>query len=457
MKKAILVGGIGTVVLVLLAIATVRWVVRRDATTAGTESPGDVGYSTAHGVDRSYIYGRITTIDGVGYEGRIRFGGGEEAFWSDFFNGVKLENPWAAEVPPGELPKDRDAIEIFGVRIFEREEPVDLARPFMVRFGDMVRVASQGRDVYVTLKSEAVIKLDQFSASDFDDGVRVWDQRHGIVDLDSLRVRDIEFREAPGSANAPGRLFGTVSTKQGTFTGFLQWNRRKNLGSDIFDGRSDGKAVRVPFDTIQAIARRSQDGALVTLRDGREMVVSGTRDAGEDNLGIYVDDPRYGRVLVSWDAFKRVAFGAEGPGKEPRSPAYDDFPQAGPLMGAVTTRTGRRIAGRLVYDLDECEAIETLDAPSGGIDYSILFGMIATIVLPRPEMQETGHATITLHTGEELILEDSGDLSRENAGMLVFGTGRQDVEYVRWGDVARIDLDKPPAMLVTGGPFPESR
>jgi len=35
-----------------------------------------------------------------------------------------------------------------------------------------------------------------------------------------------------------------------------------------------------------------------------------------------------------------------------------------PLTGKVITRSGRRLAGRLVYDLDESETTETLDAPS---------------------------------------------------------------------------------------------
>ena len=92
-----------------------------------------------------------------------------------------------------------------------------------------------------------------------------------------------------------------------------------------------------------------------------------------------MDDRRYGRVLVSWDAFERVDFSPGGSG-----PAYDDFPPGRPLTGGVTTRAGRRLAGRLVYDLDESETTETLDAPSQGVDYTIPFGLIASIVLPGP-------------------------------------------------------------------------
>ncbi len=64
------------------------------------------------------------------------------------------------------------------------------------------------------------------------------------------------------------------------------------------------------------------------------------------------------------------------------SPAYGDFPTGRPLTGDVTTRGGRRFTGRLVYDLDESETTETLDAPSQDVTYNIPFGLIASIVLP---------------------------------------------------------------------------
>ncbi len=133
-----------------------------------------------------FLYGRITTDDGATYEGRLRWGGDQEAFWGDYFNGFKDENPWAAHVPPERLPKERRPIEIFGIEIASRERPIDLGRPFMARFGDIARIEARGRDVRVTLKSGTVFDLDRFAASDFDDGVRVWDGRRGVVDLDAV-------------------------------------------------------------------------------------------------------------------------------------------------------------------------------------------------------------------------------------------------------------------------------
>ena len=309
----------------------------------------------------------------------------------------------------------------------------------MARFGDIARIEASGRDVRVTLKSGTVFDLDRFDASDFDDGVRVWDGRRGVVDLDSLRIRTIELLPTPALGAAPDRLHGTVRTRQGDFTGFVQWDREECVGSDELDGHTADGELSLRFDTIRSIARRSRDSSLVTLLDGREIVLSGTREVGDGNRGIYVDDRRYGRVLVSWDAFERVDFSPGGSG-----PAYGDFPPGRPLTGSVTTRDGRRLAGRLVYDLDESETTETLDAPSQGVDYTIPFGLIASIVLPGREERGAQRARVTLHSGEELQLERAGDLGEGNAGMLIFVDGRQRPEYVPWTDVEQVD-SRPPA------------
>jgi hypothetical protein len=232
-----------------------------------------------------------------------------------------------------------------------------------------------------------------------------------------------------------------VHTLQGDFTGLIQWEREQCLGSDVLRGNNADGEVNLRFDSIRSIARRSPDSALVTLRDGAEMVLSGTRAAGPGNRGTYVDDPRYGRVLISWDVLESIDFSPGGTG-----PGYDDFPPGRPITGSVVTRSGRRLTGTLAYDLDESETTETLDAPWQGIDYTIPFGLIAAIVLPEPDARDVGHATVTLHSGEQLRLELSGDLGELNLGTLIFVEDDGHPAYVPWADVERIDLDRPAEM-----------
>ena len=366
--------------------------------------------SSAAASHEGLLYGRITMDDGAILEGRLRFGGDEEALWSNYFNGFKDENPWADHAPAGQLPKERPSIQFFGIEIIGWEIDLNLGRPFMARFGDIALIEASGRDIRVTLKSGTTFDLDRYAADDLADGIRVWDERHGIVDNGEWGIRSIEFLAAPRLGDAPYPLYGTVRTRQGDFTGLVQWNREEVLGPDELDGHTADGELSLRFDGIRSIERRSRVSSVVTLLDGREIVLSGTREVGDGNRGVYVDDQRYGRVLVSWEAFERVDFSTGGPG-----PAYDDFPPGHPLTGSVVTRSGRRFSGRLVYDLDESETTETMDAPSQGVDYTIPFGLIASIVPDGLEEGGTLRAAVTLHSGEELQLDRTGDLGEHNA------------------------------------------
>ena len=391
---------------------------------------------------QGFIYGRITTTGSTVYEGRLRWGdeGTEEAFWGDFFNGYKPENPWVADVPKERLPKTGRPFTFFGLKLADRDTDFDGSRPFMARFGDLARIEATTFEVLVTLKSGTVFKLNRNDASDLDDGVRVWDDRNGVVDVGARRIRTIEFLPTAPLAEVPSRLYGTVRTTKGEFAGFLQWNRQQCVGPDEIHGYTGRTRVRQRFDTIRSIACPSQDHCVLTLLDGREIVASGTMEIGDGNRrGLYVDDPRYGRVLVSSGAFERVDFSPEVSG-----PAYGDYPPGSPLTGSVTTRDGRRLTGRLVYDLDESETTETLDAPSQGVDYTIPFGLVTSIVSAgggsRAQL-----VSVTLRDGETLQLERSGDLGEKNGGLLIFADGSQTPEYVTWHEVSQIDFNGPPA------------
>jgi hypothetical protein len=436
MKKATVIGGAVAITLVLLALAAGNRDRERDVDSTAPTSPAMAPSVEAH---EGLLYGRVTMADGTVYQGRLRWGGDEEAVWGNYFNGFKDENPWVAHAPSELLPKERLSFTVFGKEITLADQTIELGRPFMARFGDIARIEARGSDLWVTLKSGTVFHLDRFAADDLADGIRVWDGSRGVVDLGEWRIRTIELLAPSSDGKAPHPLYGTVRTRQGDFTGFVQWDREECLGSDELDGHSADGELSLRFDAIRTIARRSQNSSLVTLLDGREIVLSDTRNVGEGNRGIYVDDRRYGRVLISWDAFERVDFSPGGTG-----PAYDAFAPGRELTGSVITRSGRRLVGRLVYDLDESETTETLDAPSQGVDYTIPFSLIASIALPGLEERGAHQARVTLRSGEEVQLELAGDLGEWNAGMLIFIDGRERPEYVPWADVHQVDIDRSP-------------
>ena len=420
----------GVTIVLLLALAIGYSAFDRNFGTDTSNPPVVAPASAVEEAHPSLLYGRGAIAAGTTLEGRLRWGrgSGEEAFWGDYFNGVKSQNPWAAHLPaqPG-----KDPMKIFGFEV-GGDSKTDLSRPFMARFGDIAHIESAGHDVRLRLKSGTVLTTNFSAVNDLDDGVRVWDRRQGVLDVGARQVVSIDFLAAPVAGPLPPRLHGTVRARAGSFTGFVQWNRNKGLGTDELAGRTGDGDQRVRFDTIRSIARQAQSSQ-ITLLDGRELLLSGP-ESGHADLGIYVDDPRFGRVLVSWDAFERLDFSPGGPG-----PAYGDFPPGLPLTGVVSTRTGRRLTGRIVYDLDESETTETLDAPADGVDYTIPFGLITSIVLPGGQER----ARLTLSDGGQLQLDRRGDLGSANGGMLIFADGSQRAEYVAWADVERVEFVRP--------------
>ena len=189
MTRATIAGGACVTALAFLALALV---VRYPALEQNVEPAGPTPLAITAEVHPGFIYGRITDVDGATYEGRLRWGGDQEAFWGDYFNGTRDANPWAVHAPLERPPKERIKIEIFGFKIGGRDGSAP-RRLFMARFGDIARIEAHFGDVQVTLKSGTVFELDRFSAGDIDDGVRVWDSRRGVVDLDARRIRTIEF------------------------------------------------------------------------------------------------------------------------------------------------------------------------------------------------------------------------------------------------------------------------
>ena len=365
-------------------------------------------------------------------------GGQEEALWSNYFNGAKNQNVWAAWVPKDQRPSERLSFTFFGLALPGWKVPLSLDRPFMARFGDIERIWARGRDLRVTMTSGTEFELDRYGADDLADGLTINDPISGTVELGEWKIQSIEFLAAPQSRARPDALYGTVRTANGEFTGLIQWDRELTLLSDRLMGHAEDGEVAIALGDIRSIVRRNAESAEVTLKDGNAVVLSGNRHVGERNRGVYVDDLRYGRVLVPWASLERLDFGPAVTGR-PRS----DFSAGHPLTGSVVTRAGDRIVGRIVFDLDESETTETLDAPRDGVHYNIPFGSIEAIRLPSSDRGELELAEIALTSGESIELELAGDLYWTNAGILVFGPDDSDPTYLPWAEVGRIEFDRP--------------
>jgi len=387
---------------------------------------GNAGGAEADGA----LYGTIFTDGGRQYTGVLRWGD-EEAFWDDLFNGEKSDLPYLDRLP--ESRRSHRGISIFGLRIDYDWKEGDSGRQFIARFGDIQEIRPRhGEKVDVVMKSGTTYLLDDGS-NDIGAEIRVEDPDAGTVEIGWRKIERIVFAAAPASARIETRrLSGEVITKDGAFRGFVQWDSQECLSTDRLDGHSEDGKVSLPMGGIRSIEKEGRRSARVEMKDGRTFSLRGTNDVDSSIRGIYVEDERFGRVKVSWDAFGRVEF-REGPATGRR---YADYKPATPLRGTVTDRDGGTWKGRLVFDLDEGESWEMLNGDRQGVEYSIPFQMVRSIA---PHDDET--SDITLRNGLELRLEESQDVTEANSGVLVLHEGGGAEQYVSWDQVRRIDFD----------------
>ena len=397
------------------------------------------GLSSASAADapawdaRGFLYGRITTRGGSVYEGRLRWNNNEEAFWGDFFNADKEDTSYFDQIPRKE--RRRDSIKVFGIPIGISRDDFDDGRQLVARFGDLQRIeVDRGEEATVIFKSGTRYEVKGGSNDiERDTEITVWDRAANEIQVRWKEIRTIDFLPVPAGLTVPDfRLRGTVHTDDGTFQGYIQWDQDECLSSDELDGETHDGKVSLRMGEIQSIERRSRNSSKVVLRDGRTFVLEGTNDVDSSNRGIYVQDGRFGRVLVSWEAFRRVDF--DPPGDS--GPAYADFRPGRPLFGKVSTQDGKTWRGRLVYDADETETTEFLNGDRHDIEYSIPFGRVA-FLLP----ERSNSTRVIYKDGKELKLEDTADVGDENAGVFVFEEGQKEPRYIVWDDIRRIDFE----------------
>ncbi len=403
---------------------------------------GGLGWTaaaTAAGPADGHIYGTVTTRSDNTYTGVIRWGR-EEAFWDDLFHSSKDDLPWIEHAETRDRSRDdRDRSRGWEwLRIFGRSMRVSWGEPsriFIARFGDIASIRVTGSDsAELTMKSGTKIDVSGY-ANDVGTTIRVTDSALGDVELEWKRVDTITFASAPAALEPPAtRLAGTVKTRSGELDGFIQWDSEECLSIDKLDGDSVDGRVSLAMGALRSIERRSSRSSRVTLTDGRELVLDGTNDVNDDNRGISVEDPRFGRVKVPWDEFERLDL-VEGRGS---GRGYASFAPGRALTGRVTTRDGEVHAGRIVYDLDEEESWEMLNGSRFDVEYAIPFERVRAI-----EPVGSSSAQVTLTNGETIRLEDGQDVSDDNDGLLVLQlektTGKP--VYVPWRELRRVEFD----------------
>ncbi len=381
--------------------------------------------------DEGFIYGKVYTIGGEVYEGQIRWGK-EEAFWFDFFNATKPRNKYLGYLSREEMDDleryKKHWAERWAERVFDSNNS-RFGHTFVCQFGDIKSLTVRGRNrVTLELRNGKEYKLDDGS-NDVGARIRVLDSELGEISIKWDRLDKVEFMDTPKKLDQRmgEPIYGTVYTRDGEITGYIQWDHDERLSTDKLDGETRDDDMSIPFGSIRSIEKSGRGVELVTKR-GREMYLWGSNDVDKDNRGIIVNTPGMGRVDIPWKEFDKVEFLDE----TKDMPRYKDYGKPKSLAGTVTMINGDSFTGKIVFDLDEAYDFEILNGENDDIEYFIPFRAVKLI-----KPKNYYFSQVNLIDGEQLLIGDSQDLSDKNYGIIVFES-EDEYKYIPWEKVEEI-------------------
>ena len=383
------------------------------------------------------IYGKITTVDGDVFEGLIRWDKNEGS-WVDFLNGNK-DLPRRSRSERRRDEDRRKRITIFGITVGYSDSYAYRASAAQsgIRFGHLSRLEATGDEsVLLTLKSGKEVELENGS-TDIGASIReiiIEDRDEGEIEFEWDDIESIDFLQGPADLVSiyGERLYGKVQTRRGDeFTGWICWDVDELFTEDVIDGEDARRNRKIKFGAIQAIERRNSRSALVHLKKGDTVTLSGTNDVDDSNRGIVITNVDIGEIIVGWDDFDRLDLE-----KAPAEARYDRFDGGRNLEGTVTTSDGKDYTGRIRWDDDEEYTWEFIDGEDRDVDYNIELANIA-------EMRNRGSrsAEIVLRNGRVIRLRGSNDVDEDNKGIFVQQPGGEEVE-IAWDEFEKVVFRK---------------
>ena len=179
------------------------------------------------------------------------------------------------------------------------------------------------RGISATLVTGEVLNLDREERAPFRSpgSVRISDPSLGMVEVEWEAFRSIRFH-AParplgyGTFDGGHPIHGTVITREGEeFTGRIRWDSDEEWSWERLDGFSEDVDFAIEFANILGIERAGEQGARVTVLDGRTFELADSNDVDRNNKGIFVFLTGSGEP------------GAAGPAADPewRYVAWEDF------------------------------------------------------------------------------------------------------------------------------------
>ncbi len=235
----------------------------------------------------------------------------------------------------------------------------------------------------------------------------------------------VEVEPVVVALSGSNRLYGTVTTVYGSeFTGYIRWDRNEGSWTDLLDAtkpreRGGSSVSGIRFGHIDRMDVLSRNSALFQLKSGDEIELrANASDLGSGLRALLVDEGDGNVAEFRWSDLETVDFsepGAQGP-SESR------------LYGTLTTRSGMEFTGYITWDVDEIYSTDILDGDADGRRMKIPFGDIESI-----ERNSSWGSRVTLHNGDQMILEGTNDVDGSISGIEVSDAGLGSVK-LDWDD-----------------------
>ncbi len=187
-----------------------------------------------------------------------------------------------------------------------------------VPFGDIASIEPLGPRSRVVLKSGDTLVMEGTNdVNEQNRGLIIDLEELGTAQVDWKHLHKVTFEPAPASpayADFDGGrpLAGTVTTADGrTYSGGIVWDRDEARSWEALDGETGGVDFAILFARIDTIEKASPLSSRVRLRNGIEVVLSGSNDVDEHNKGILIHTADAGVVEVTWEDFRAAEFDRE--------------------------------------------------------------------------------------------------------------------------------------------------
>ncbi len=385
------------------------------------------------------MYGTLTLENGETITGSLRWGD-QETFLSDIFNGEKNDTvgiEYLTEDQKEDLLDHQPGPQanIGDLQItFKSFFGKDIEPPFFnTNFGALKRIDFDGKSVTATLHDGTLIATGD-NHNDTGDDIYVKDSEGEVTEVDHDDIKSIQFFAAPEGARTFGDgIYGTVESSIGTFKGRIMWDKDERLTDEKLDGNDDEQEHEIKFADIKSIEKTADaDVSEVILKDGVELMLTGTNDVNRGNRGIWVDTPEYGRIEIDWYQFNKLTIEAV----DVNWLTFQDYVELSkPISGSVILADGSKVtAQRIIFDMNQQSNAELLYADIGGNNRQVPLFKVKSMTKKSNQSLE-----LLLRSGIKVIAMNNRSVTFQNNGLIVSNNNRH--QWYPWEKVQSIEFD----------------